>query len=56
MDAVQASLSRRSKASVQNRLGELRHEKLVHGDAKTGYRLTRPGFEAAMAEARRLVI
>jgi Mn-dependent DtxR family transcriptional regulator len=55
MDAILASLSRRSKSSVQNRLGELHHAKLVHGDAKTGYRLTRAGYDDAVAERRKLV-
>jgi hypothetical protein len=55
MDAMLASLSRRSKSSVHNRLGELRHEKLVHGDAKSGYQLTRPGYDAAVVERRKLV-
>ncbi|HEX8365066.1 MAG TPA: hypothetical protein VF603_07265 [Allosphingosinicella sp.] len=52
LQEIKDSLSRRSGASVANRLGELRAGKLVHGDVKTGYRLTNPGFAAAVGEIR----
>src|SRR6185312_11905995 len=48
------STSARSPASVRNRLGELRIEKLVYGDPKSGYRLTQTGYAAAVQEIRRL--
>jgi len=44
------TMSGRSAASVKSRLGELRKQKLIFGDAKTGYRLTGPGYAAAVAE------
>lgn len=44
------SMSARSPGSVKNRLGELRTAKLLHGDGKTGYRLTQAGHAAAVAE------
>jgi hypothetical protein len=55
MGAILASLKLRSPLSVRRRLSELVGEKLVHGDAKTGYKLTRPGFDAAAVETRKLV-
>jgi hypothetical protein len=48
------SMSARSAGSVKNRLGELRTAKLLHGDGKTGYRLTEAGHAAAVAEIRQL--
>lgn len=48
------SMSARSAGSVKNRLGELRLGKLLHGDGKTGYRLTQSGYAAAVAEICRL--
>lgn len=48
------SLNARSPGSVKNRLGELRLDKLLHGDAKTGYRLTQVGYSAAVSEIRKL--
>jgi hypothetical protein len=41
------SLSARSPGTVRNRLRELRDEKLLHGEPKTGYRLTQAGYAAA---------
>jgi hypothetical protein len=55
MEAILASLSHRGKASVQNRLGELRQDQLVHGDTKSGFRLTRPGYDEAEGEWHKLV-
>jgi hypothetical protein len=48
------SMSARSPGSVKNRLGELRTAKLLHGDAKNGYRLTQAGHSAALAEIHQL--
>lgn len=48
------SLSRRSAGTVRNRLRDLYAEKLAHGDAKTGYRLTQAGYAAAVCEIRAL--
>lgn len=45
---ILASLSRRSAGSVKNRLRELHRDKLAHGDAKSGYRLTQAGHAAAV--------
>lgn len=39
----------RSGGSVRNRLGELRAEKRIVGDAKSGYRLTQSGYSEAVA-------
>ena len=51
---VLKSMSARSPGSVRNRIGELRTKKLLHGDAKTGYRLTQAGHGAAVVEIRRV--
>jgi hypothetical protein len=48
------SMKARSASSVRNRLSELRTEKLLHGDAETGYRLTQAGHAAAVKEIQRL--
>ena len=48
--SILASLSRRNADTVRNRLRDLHEEKLTHGDAKSGYRLTRAGHAAAIAE------
>lgn len=50
VESVLRSLSRRSAATVRNRLRDLHGEKLAHGDAKSGYRLTHAGHAAAVAE------
>jgi len=42
------SLRSRSTGSVRNRVGELKNKKLLHGDAKEGYRLTRTGHAHAV--------
>lgn len=52
--AVLKSLSRRSPGTVRNRLRDLHLEKVVHGDAKSGYRLTQAGHQAAADEIRSL--
>jgi hypothetical protein len=48
--SILATMSARSAGSVKNRLGELRTAKLLHGDGRTGYRLTQAGHQAAVAE------
>lgn len=53
-DAILASLSRQNPASVRARLRELHLDKLAHGSARDGYRLTQAGHAAALAEAARL--
>ena len=49
---LKKSMGNRSAGTVQNRIGELRAAKLIHGDAKTGFRLTRAGYAAAVGEIR----
>jgi len=49
------TMSARSSGSTKNRLGELRTEKLLHGDGKIGYRLTQVGHAAAVAEIAKLM-
>lgn len=49
-----ASMKARSPGSVRNRLGEMTDDKLVHGSAKDGYRLTQAGYDAAVAEIETL--
>jgi hypothetical protein len=48
------SLSRRPQVTVRNRLRELYAEKLLQGDNVSGYRLTRAGYDAALAEISNL--
>jgi hypothetical protein len=48
------SLRRRSAGTVKNRVRDLFTEKLTDGDARTGYRLTRAGFAAAVQIIRDL--
>lgn len=45
------SLSRRRAKGVKERLRELHNDKLAHGSAKTGYRLTQTGYAEALSEA-----
>jgi hypothetical protein len=52
--AILQTMAARSPASIRNRLGELRLSKLVHGDSKTGYRLTQAGHAAAVDEIQAL--
>lgn len=47
------SLSRRAPGTVKNRLRDLHNEKLAHGSAGEGYRLTQSGFSEALAEINR---
>lgn len=54
MDAILVSLSRRIAGTVRKRLRELHADKLVHGDGKTGYRLTQQGHKAAVEAVMKL--
>ena len=54
LSSILSSMLARSPGSVKNRLGELRTAKLVHGDGKTGFRLTQAGHSAAATEIRLL--
>ena len=47
-----SSLSRRAATTVRNRLRDLHNEKLAHGSARDGYRLTQSGYQAAVEEIR----
>jgi hypothetical protein len=49
------SMEARSPGSVRNRISELQSKKLLHGDAKMGYRLTQAGHKEAVGEIRRLL-
>ncbi len=44
------SMKARNQGSIRNKLRDLRTKKLIHGDAKPGYRLTQTGYSAAVAE------
>ena len=46
------TMSGRSSGSVRNRLGELRAEKRIVGDARVGHRLTQAGYSEAVATIR----
>jgi RIO-like serine/threonine protein kinase len=48
MQDIQATTKLRNSGSVGNKLRDLVGEKLVVGDTKKGYKLTRPGFDAAV--------
>ena len=47
---IKETLSRRSASSIHGRIGDLKSEKLIFGDNASGYRLTAPGYAAAVAE------
>lgn len=51
---INASLDRRDALSVKSRISELYRRKLIQGNAVSGYRLTSPGVEAAIAEIEKL--
>lgn len=51
---VTESLSRRNAGTVRNGLHDLHKRKLVHGDTKSGYRLTRAGYDTASSEIQAL--
>jgi hypothetical protein len=48
------SMVARNSGSVRNKLRELRTEKLLYGEPRSGYRLTQAGHIAAVDEIRRL--
>lgn len=50
MSDILDTMSGRSAASVRSRLSELRSKKLIFGDGKISYRLTTPGYNAAVIE------
>jgi hypothetical protein len=54
LPSILASLRTRNSGSVRSRLAEMRNEKLLHGDGKTGYRLTQSGHTAAVNEINAL--
>ena len=54
--SILQSLCRRNAGTVRTRLRELHAEKLTHGDAKSGYRLTRGGHAAAVSEITTLAM
>ena len=56
ISAILESMSARNPGSIKNCLGKLRADKLVYGDAQTGFRLTLAGFDAAVAEIQEALI
>jgi hypothetical protein len=54
LTSILTSMKARSAGSVQTRLNEMRTQKLVHGDAKSGYRLTQARHTEAVAEIKAL--
>lgn len=54
VESVLKSLSRRTTSTVRKRLRDLHGEKLAHGDAKSGYRLTRSGHDAAVTVIKQI--
>ena len=50
MEKIIGDLSRRNQGTVRKRLRELHAQKLVHGAAATGYKLTTAGYDAAVSE------
>lgn len=48
--ALLKSMSRQNPETVRKRLRELHEDKLAHGSASTGYRLTQAGHSAAVVE------
>lgn len=51
-ESVIKGLSRQKPETVRRRLHALHVQKLAHGDTKSGYRLTRAGHAAAVAELK----
>lgn len=47
---MRASMANRGSSSIAARLAEMKSEKLIFGDGKNGYRLTKPGHAAALNE------
>ncbi|MDE0392934.1 MAG: hypothetical protein OXI57_12795 [Rhodospirillales bacterium] len=56
VETVFKGLTRRNTGTVRNRLRELHAQKLLHGNNKTGYRLTRVGHAAAVSEIKALSV
>ncbi len=54
MDEIKQTLSRRSASSISGRISDLKGEKLIFGNNASGYRLTAPGYSAAIAEISNL--
>ena len=54
MADIKQTLSRRSASSIRGRISDLNSEKLIFGDNNSGYRLTAPGFDAAVREITKL--
>lgn len=54
-DAIMSSLNRRNEGSVTNTLRDMWRHKLVEGSKKEGYRLTQPGFNAALGIIREAI-
>jgi hypothetical protein len=53
---VFASMFSRDPGSIRNRMADLRKEKLVVGDAASGFRLTQQGFAEAVQVIQRLAL
>jgi hypothetical protein len=47
---ITTSLKAKNGGSVRNKLREMRTQKLLHGDARDGCRLTQAGHAAAVGE------
>ena len=54
MDDIKATLSRRSASSIRGRVSDLKGEKLIFSDKAAGYRLTAPGYAAAVGEIAKI--
>lgn len=53
--SIMKSLSRRESTGVRKRLRELHADKLAHGDARSGYRLTQAGYALASSEISKIL-
>lgn len=54
LEDIQAAIDHRDSKSTSSRLSELRKHRLIFGTPQKGYRLTSPGYAAAIAEIARL--
>ena len=54
-ETVNQGLCRRNGGTIRNRLRDLHAQKIVHGDTKSGFRLTRAGHAAAVSEIEALL-
>jgi hypothetical protein len=52
---IYKALSTRSDGAIRKKITELKKEKKVFGEAKTGYRLTTAGHSAAVIEIKKHV-